>query len=108
MLFFSSRRRHTRYWRDWSSDVCSSDLRQAIEDSGANIEVQQVTTGAELPEERSRIEAWYNGHKDVAGMFAVDAGSTQGVAQVMEQFGLAEQGVRAGGDGPLPGILGLL
>src|SRR3712207_7111700 len=26
--FFSSRRRHTRYWRDWSSDVCSSDLGQ--------------------------------------------------------------------------------
>src|SRR5438445_12133342 len=25
--FFSRRRRHTRYWRDWSSDVCSSDLR---------------------------------------------------------------------------------
>src|SRR3712207_2136559 len=24
-FFFSSRRRHTRYWRDWSSDVCSSD-----------------------------------------------------------------------------------
>ena len=23
---FSSRRRHTRYWRDWSTDVCSSDL----------------------------------------------------------------------------------
>src|SRR3712207_6492759 len=26
VCFFSSRRRHTRYWRDWSSDVCSSDL----------------------------------------------------------------------------------
>src|SRR5947209_15376943 len=26
LFFFSSRRRHTRYWRDWSSDVCSSDL----------------------------------------------------------------------------------
>src|SRR5258707_9306298 len=26
-FFFSSRRRHTRYWRDWSSDVCSSDLK---------------------------------------------------------------------------------
>src|SRR5215203_7019485 len=25
LFFFSSRRRHTRYWRDWSSDVCSSD-----------------------------------------------------------------------------------
>src|SRR5438445_5726672 len=28
-FFFSSRRRHTRYWRDWSSDVCSSDLAKA-------------------------------------------------------------------------------
>src|SRR5690625_5668734 len=26
-FFFSSRRRHTRWPRDWSSDVCSSDLR---------------------------------------------------------------------------------
>src|SRR6266498_4545876 len=26
MFFFSSRRRHTRCGRDWSSDVCSSDL----------------------------------------------------------------------------------
>src|SRR5207253_4732306 len=26
MFFFSSRRRHTRWPRDWSSDVCSSDL----------------------------------------------------------------------------------
>src|SRR3712207_525498 len=29
VLLFSSRRRHTRYWRDWSSDVCSSDLDRA-------------------------------------------------------------------------------
>src|SRR5258707_7244744 len=29
-FFFSSRRRHTRYWRDWSSDVCSSDLTKKI------------------------------------------------------------------------------
>src|SRR5207249_7723497 len=27
VFFFSSRRRHTRSKRDWSSDVCSSDLR---------------------------------------------------------------------------------
>src|SRR5690625_7798390 len=27
VIFFSSRRRHTRWPRDWSSDVCSSDLR---------------------------------------------------------------------------------
>src|SRR5436189_6377101 len=28
-FFFSSRRRHTRYIGDWSSDVCSSDLGQS-------------------------------------------------------------------------------
>src|SRR2546422_5157927 len=29
-FFFSSRRRHTRCSRDWSSDVCSSDLEQRL------------------------------------------------------------------------------
>src|ERR1039458_10602284 len=29
-FFFSSRRRHTRCLSDWSSDVCSSDLQQAM------------------------------------------------------------------------------
>src|SRR5690625_7272838 len=29
-FFFSSRRRHTRWPRDWSSDVCSSDLVDVI------------------------------------------------------------------------------
>src|SRR6266542_5953871 len=28
IFFFSSRRRHTMCYRDWSSDVCSSDLEQ--------------------------------------------------------------------------------
>src|SRR5437762_3758563 len=31
-FFFSSRRRHTRYIGDWSSDVCSSDLRLIMND----------------------------------------------------------------------------
>src|SRR5690606_35332638 len=29
-FFFSSRRRHTRFSRDWSSDVCSSDLGEGV------------------------------------------------------------------------------
>src|SRR5258707_891992 len=33
-FFFPSRRRHTRYWRDWSSDVCSSDLAVLCLDVG--------------------------------------------------------------------------
>src|SRR5256886_1014087 len=37
VLFFSSRRRHTRFDCDWSSDVCSSDLGSAADDFyGAN------------------------------------------------------------------------
>src|SRR5439155_5387889 len=32
LFFFSSRRRHTRWPRDWSSDVCSSDLPKLGED----------------------------------------------------------------------------
>src|SRR5690606_23184575 len=35
-FFFSSRRRHTRFSRDWSSDVCSSDL--------GNIKVTSIST----------------------------------------------------------------
>src|SRR6266511_4192507 len=30
-FFFSSRRRHTRFSRDWSSDVCSSDLKPSLD-----------------------------------------------------------------------------
>src|SRR5690349_22299936 len=33
-FFFSSRRRHTRSLRDWSSDVCSSDLTPSSRSSG--------------------------------------------------------------------------
>src|SRR5689334_24906621 len=33
MFFFSSRRRHTRWNCDWSSDVCSSDLGCSLHDA---------------------------------------------------------------------------
>src|SRR5689334_23701113 len=35
LFFFSSRRRHTRWNCDWSSDVCSSDLHIAISEADA-------------------------------------------------------------------------
>src|SRR6266511_2190937 len=40
-FFFSSRRRHTRFSRDWSSDVCSSDLRalrRLVQSAGYTVE----------------------------------------------------------------------
>src|SRR5258707_2052260 len=50
-FFFSSRRRHTRYWRDWSSDVCSSDLpnKAAAVTIGA-ADLGGVVTGKTGPE----------------------------------------------------------
>src|SRR6266536_5113207 len=38
-FFFSSRRRHTRSTRDWSSDVCSSDLIEILHKLAAKSEV---------------------------------------------------------------------
>src|SRR5207245_4576105 len=37
-FFFSSRRRHTRCYRDWSSDVCSSDLTPLGRPSGVAVD----------------------------------------------------------------------
>src|SRR5947209_10086804 len=47
LFFFSSRRRHTRYWRDWSSDVCSSDLgASAVGGDIAQVLIQNRLVGA--------------------------------------------------------------
>src|SRR3712207_8524746 len=47
VFFFSSRRRHTRYWRDWSSDVCSSDLGKRYATPNARIMIHQPSGGFE-------------------------------------------------------------
>src|SRR5437763_16338299 len=44
-FFFSSRRRHTRYIGDWSSDVCSSDLGSGFFDVLTGNGVSNVLTG---------------------------------------------------------------
>src|SRR5207253_7696773 len=47
--FFSSRRRHTRWPRDWSSDVCSSDLNKPYSDATAekiDMEVKKIIDNA--------------------------------------------------------------
>src|SRR5258707_8549950 len=46
-FFFSSRRRHTRYWRDWSSDVCSSDLLGQRRELGWALHRDQIEDAAE-------------------------------------------------------------
>src|SRR5216683_3629208 len=44
-FFFSSRRRHTRSDRDWSSDVCSSDLIATCSDDGSFVISKPDGTG---------------------------------------------------------------
>src|SRR5256886_2634197 len=53
LCFLSSRRRHTRFDCDWSSDVCSSDLAQAIFREG----LRNVTAGANPMGLKRGIEA---------------------------------------------------
>ncbi|HLZ62756.1 MAG TPA: sugar ABC transporter substrate-binding protein [Ktedonosporobacter sp.] len=80
-------------------------IKQAIQTSGKPINFTPIATGAQLNDELSRIEAYYLGHTNLKGMVAVDAGSTQGVSQIMEKYGLAAKGVHAGGYDLLPKTL---
>jgi simple sugar transport system substrate-binding protein len=80
----------------------------AIKASGKQIDVAVVATGATVNEELSKIKAFYLGHQDVKGMFAVDAGSTQGVAETMREYKLPAKGVHAGGYDLLPRTLELI
>src|SRR2546422_634939 len=40
-FFFSSRRRHTRCSRDWSSDVCSSDLERIVRPDNTDAAIEE-------------------------------------------------------------------
>jgi simple sugar transport system substrate-binding protein len=81
----------------------------AIKQKGkGKIKATAIATGAALNEELAKIDAYYLGHKSLKGMFAVDAGSTQGVGQVMKKYGLAKKGVKGGGYDLLPTTLQLI
>lgn len=69
----------------------------AIRDSGRPVAAHVVASGVDVGAELKKIEATYQAHRNLRGLFAVDAGSTAGVAQVMRRHRLHERGVRAGG-----------
>src|SRR5437762_6149066 len=54
-FFFSSRRRHTRYIGDWSSDVCSSDLKGRDFNRNDVETVVEVLTEAALADQRLEV-----------------------------------------------------
>src|SRR5699024_11463364 len=55
LFFFSSRRRHTRSKRDWSSDVCSSDLSLALV---STCDSSSSCVPASIPISRSRCTVY--------------------------------------------------
>src|SRR5690625_7576375 len=55
-FFFSSRRRHTRWPRDWSSDVCSSDLRLCERDPARKVGGPADLHGPQPPADDTRVE----------------------------------------------------
>jgi simple sugar transport system substrate-binding protein len=63
----------------------------------SGIKTHVITTGAELPAELSVINAYAQSHPDTKGYFAVDAGSTQGLAQTIQKQKLRDKGVKGGG-----------
>src|SRR5690606_13642775 len=63
--FFSSRRRHTRFSRDWSSDVCSSDLLEEIRSSGLE---EQIAAGVVLTGGTSKMEGAVEFAEDIFQM----------------------------------------
>jgi len=63
-------------------------IRKAIADAGDRITVHSVNTGAEQAAELSAMEAAYAGRKSAKGVYAVDAGSTAGIAQMIDKQGL--------------------
>src|SRR5438445_1731933 len=78
-FFFSGRRRHTRYWRDWSSDVCSSDLDGAAGNDQAygiylNGVSSSVSGSTAHDSSQYGIAAWGDG-SSVAGSTAYNDGT---------------------------------
>ena len=71
--------------------------KQAIAASGKSIKFTSVASGAALSQENTTINSYVLAHKaTLKGIFAVDAGSTQTVGQIVQKYGLAGK-VASGG-----------
>jgi simple sugar transport system substrate-binding protein len=70
--------------------------RQTLK-SHTSIKPHVVATGAAVPAELSTIDSYAAGHPETKGYFAVDAGSTQSLAQTIQKRNLRGKGVKGGG-----------
>src|SRR5690606_40684844 len=87
--FFSSRRRHTRFSRDWSSDVCSSDLGMRLTNHLTVVPAVEAAKYSAMTGAYPRTTG--NTYKYFDGANVVGQGSTVNLAQTITQ---AMQGER--------------
>ena len=69
----------------------------AIKQSGKSLKFTAVGTNADVPKGLSIIDAYAQGHSNLAGMLAVDAGSTSSVGQVVEKYKMRDKGLKVAG-----------
>src|SRR3989449_10579847 len=107
IFFFSSRRRHTRCSRDWSSDVCYSDLADAVTVFADSARAGQICSGGcpFFDHERElggRKDLSYESAGDVGGggenTRDYFSGLTTKEAGVLQKNGYWQQTIRANND----------
>ena len=69
----------------------------AIKQSGKSLKFTSVGTNADVTRGLSIIDAYAQGHPDLAGMLAVDAGSTQSVGQVVQKYSMRDKNLKVAG-----------
>ncbi|HZB60339.1 MAG TPA: sugar ABC transporter substrate-binding protein [Actinomycetota bacterium] len=69
----------------------------AIKQSGKSLKFTPVGTNADVTKGLSIIDAYAQGHPDLAGMLAVDAGSTQSVGQVVQKYSMRDKNLKVAG-----------
>jgi simple sugar transport system substrate-binding protein len=71
--------------------------QQAFKDSGKPVTCTAVATNADITQGLSIIDAYVQGHQNLAGLLAVDAGSTQSVGQTVAKYKLRDKGLKVAG-----------
>ncbi|MEU4693842.1 sugar ABC transporter substrate-binding protein [Actinoplanes sp. NPDC023714] len=71
--------------------------QQAFKDSGKPVTFTAVATNADVTRGLSIIDAYAQGHQDLAGMLAVDAGSTSSVGQVVKKYDMRGKALKVAG-----------
>src|SRR6266516_383816 len=85
-FFFSSRRRHTRSYGDWSSDVCSSDLPHGARTDHEDNHVQAVIARQDTLENQLELRCAHAGVANVPDMHAARSERAQRIGAVEQAF----------------------